>query len=180
MEIIKMKKILSVVLFAVTFAVFSVGAQDSVKPPLLSASEDEIVKFIAAFPEFLNENKDLNPTDPDSVSTAMTAIAANKEKWESFAKEKGFASYDNFMKVSAAVTTAYAYQLLQRNAAQLEKQIPAGVQGMMKNKLMKSAKDQINQYGKMISPETLEAVKKHVDELQKILIPTEKIKLKKK
>jgi hypothetical protein len=45
---------------------------------------------------------------------------------------------------------------------------------------MKSAKDQINQYGKMISPETLAAVKKHTDELQKILIPTEKIKPKKK
>ena len=175
-----MNKFLSVLFFAATFAVFSVGAQDSVKPPLLSASEDEIVKFIAAFPEFLKENKELNPADPGSVTAAMTAIAADKEKWESFAKERGFASYDNFMKVSAAVTTAYAYQLLQHNATQLEKQMPAGVQGMMKNKLMKSTKDQINQYGKMISPETLEAVKNHMDELQKILIPTEKIKPKKK
>jgi hypothetical protein len=177
-----MKKILSVLLFAVTFAVFSVGAQDSVKPPLLSASKDEIVKFITAFPEFLKENKDLNPGDPGSVATVMTAIAANKEKWETFAKEKGFPSYDNFLKVTTAVTTAYAYQLLQHNSAQLEKQLasmPAAAQGLAKAQ-MKPIREQMNQYSKMISPETLEAVKTHMDELNKIFIPTEKIKLKKK
>lgn len=170
-------------LFAAAFAAFSVNAQDSKDTetqPMLSASEDEVVKFIGAFPEFLKENKDLNPSDPGSVTAIMTTIAANKDKWEAFAKDKGFTGYENFMKVSAAVTTAYAYQLLQQNSAKLEKQIPAGVQGMVKDKLMKPVREQIKQYGKMISPETLEVVKNHTDELRKILIPTEKIKLKKK
>jgi hypothetical protein len=174
-----MKKFLSVLLFIATFAVFSINAQDSVNPPLLSASEDEVIKFIAAFPEFLKENKGLNPADPDSVAAVMTTIAANKEKWETFAKDKGFTSYDNFMKVSSAVTTAYAYQLLQHNVAQLEKQIPPGAKGMLKDKLMKPVREQINKYSKMIAPETLAAVKKHTNELEKILIPTEKIKPKK-
>lgn len=175
-----MKKFLSVLLFVVTLAAFSANAQDSVKAPLLSATEDEVVKFIAAFPEFLKENKDLNPADPSSVTAAMTIIAANKDKWETFAKDKGFTSYENFMKVSSAVTTAYAYQLLQHNAEQLEKQIPAGLQDKAKDKLLKPVKEQINNYSKMISPETLTAVKNHTEELQEILIPTEKLKAKKK
>ena len=174
-----MKKFLSVLLFIATFAVFSINAQDSGKPPLLSASEDEVVKFIAAFPEFLKENRELNPADPGSVTAVMSTIAANRDKWETFAKDKGFASYEDFMKVSSAVTTAYAYQLLQHNAAQLEKQIPAGAKNLAKAQ-MKLVKEQISQYSKMISPETLDAVKNHTDELQKILIPTEKIKSKKK
>jgi putative lipoic acid-binding regulatory protein len=175
-----MKKFISILLFAITLAAFSVNAQDTVKAPLLSATEDEIVKFIAAFPEFLKENKDLNPADPGSVNAVMTTIAANKDKWEAFAKDRGFASYENFMQVSAAVTTAYAYQLLQHNAEKLEKQIPEGFQGKAKDKLLKPVKEQISQYGKMISPVTLELVKKHEDQLQEILIPTGKIKLKKK
>ena len=174
-----MKKFLSVVLFTLTFAIFSLTAQDVVKPPLLSASEDEVVKFIAAFPEFLKENKELNPTDPGSVTAVMTTIAANKEKWETFAKDKGFTSYDNFLKVTTAVTTAYAYQLLQHNSAQLEKQIPARAQALAKAQ-MKLVKEQLNQYSKMISPDTVEAVKNHTDELNKILIPTEKTKSKRK
>lgn len=174
-----MKKFLSILFFALTFAAFSVNSQDIVKPPPLSASEDEVVKFIAAFPEFLKDNKELNPADPASVTAVMSTIAANKDKWETFAKDKGFASYADFMKVSSAVTTAYAYQLLQQNAAQLEKQIPAGAQSLAKAQ-MKLVKEQISQYSKMISPDTLDAVKNHMAELQKILIPTEKIKSKKK
>jgi hypothetical protein len=177
-----MKKFLLLLLFTVTFATFSVNAGDAVKTPLLSASEDEVVKFIVAFPEFLKENNELNPTDPGSVAAVMTTIATDKAKWEAFAKAKGFTSYDSFIKVSAAVTTAFAYQLLLHNAEQLEKQItsmPAAVQGIAKKKL-KPVREQISQYSKMITPETLEVVNNHMDELQKILIPTEKIKSKKK
>ena len=184
MEKVTMKKFFSIMLFAVTFATFSVAAQDSkdnTKQPLLSASEDEVVKFIAAFPEFLKENKELNPADPDSVTAVMTKISADKAKWETFAKDKGFTSYDNFMKVSTAVTTTYLYQLLLHNSEQLEKQISSipGAQNVAKARL-KPVREQISQYSKMIAPETLEAVKNHMDELQKIIIPAETNKLKKK
>ena len=180
-----MKIILSLLLFAVTFGCFSLNAQetkDTAKKPLLAASEDEVVKFIGAFPEFLKENKDFNPSDVGSVAAAMTTIAANKEKWETFAKENGFASYENFLKVTTAVTTAYAYQLLQHNSAQLEKQIallPATAQSLAKSQL-KPVREQISQYSKMITPETLEVVNNHTDELNKIFMPAEKPKTKKK
>jgi hypothetical protein len=180
-----MKKILSVLLFVITVAAFSVNAQaskDAEKKAMLSVSDEEVVKFINAFPEFLKENKDLNPSDASSVTAAMTTIAANKDKWEAFAKDKGFTSYENFLKVTTAVTTAYAYQLLQHNSGQLEKQIakmPEAAQAIAKAQ-MKPAREQINQYSKMISPETLEVVKNHMDELQKVFIPAEKTKSKKK
>jgi hypothetical protein len=180
-----MNKILSVLLFVITVAAFSVNAQaskDAEKKAMLSVSDEEVVKFINAFPEFLKENKDLNPSDASSVTAAMTTIAANKDKWEAFAKDKGFTSYENFLKVTTAVTTAYAYQLLQHNSGQLEKQIakmPEAAQAIAKAQ-MKPAREQINQYSKMISPETLEVVKNHMDELQKVFIPAEKTKSKKK
>lgn len=177
-----MKKLLSVLLFAIIFAAFSINSQDAEKPPLLSASEDEVLKFIVAFPEFLKENKEFSPSDAGSVTAAMTAIAANKEKWELFAKENGFIGYENFLKVTTAVTTAYAYQLLQHNSAQLEKQIakmPEVAQALAKAKL-KPVREQMNQYKKMIAPETLETVKNHTDELNRIFMPVEKTKSKKK
>lgn len=143
-----MKKILiSILVVFGIVAAFSAGAQDKkVEAIKLSATEDEVVKFIAAFPDFIKDNKDLNPADPNSVTAAMTMAMANQEKWESFAKEKGFASYGEFLKVTTAVCTVYAYQMLQKNSEDLEKRIssmPAAAQGIASTQL-KPIKEQVD------------------------------------
>ena len=164
-------------------AAFSTGAQDKKAEAIkLSASEEEVVKFIAAFPEFIKENKDLNPADPNTVTAAMTEAAANQEKWETFAKEKGFSGYENFLKVTTAVTTVYAYQLLQKNSDDLEKKIekmPAAAQGIASTQL-KPLKEKINKYKDLVTQETIKAVDAHSDELKSIFAPLSKIRPKRK
>lgn len=174
------------VVFGIIAAV-STGAQDKkaeTEVVKLSVTEDEVVKFIAAFPEFIKENKDLKLGDPKSVSTTMTSAATDLGKWEAFAKDKGFTGYDNFLKVTTAVTTAYAYQLMVKNADDLENNIralPAAAQGLAKTQL-KPVRKEISKYKDMITPETLKIVESHGEELKGIfaLIPSEKSKLKKK
>ncbi|HCE43562.1 MAG TPA: hypothetical protein DET40_08440 [Lentisphaeria bacterium] len=185
-----MKKILVsiLVIFGIIAAV-SAGDQDkkeeavnTLKGIKLSATEDEVVKFIAAFPEFIKENKELNPADPETVTSAMSIAAENQEKWEKFAKEKGFSSYDNFLKVTTAVSTVYAYQLLQKNSDDLEKKIgslPAVAQGMAKKQL-KPLKEQISKYKELVTPETIAVVDAHSDELKAVFAPVAKLRPRKK
>jgi len=182
---------LPLALAAAAFAVFAAPAafaqgQPALKPaastPNFSSvklTAQDVDRFVKAFPDMVKQFKDLNfspaaPTGAGGVSSNVGGIVDSlkaKEKLESFAKSKGYSDGSLFATHCGSILLSY-YVLKVDEARKQMAGEAAGLPPEAKTMLdaqFKKLDEQVATQKKALSPETLEAVKAKLPELDKAI-----------
>jgi hypothetical protein len=173
-----MKKNISLLLtFCATLIIPSLFVFADEKPSeetkkIYNASEEDILKFIKACPN-IKKAFGMNTTDEQKLLTSMKTHPA--VEIAKIAKTYGFKNEEELRNVFETVIAGFALLRLKEIEAKLDESIasfPPALAATMKPQLDKIKKD-LCKYDDKVSPETIELIKKHCPELEK-LFPMQK------
>ncbi len=159
-----MIRIVSVVALVAIACIASNGEQKQTPLQTCNVSEDEVARFLTAFPKV----KELLGKGAGDESAFLMAMRKQPLKGlDEIARNNGFKDQADLLRVCGGSVAGYAILKLRESEEQLNQSLTPEMKAMMKPQI-ELIKQQLKQYESQVSEATLAAVKKHYDAMDKL------------
>ncbi len=163
----RMIQIVSVVALVAIACIASNGEQKQTPLQTYNVSEDEVARFLIAFPKV----KELLGKGTGDESALLMAIKKQPIKGlDEIARSNGFKDQADLLRVCGGSVAGYALLKLRESEAQFNQRLSSltpEMKAMMKPQIG-MIKQQLKKYESQVSEGTLAAVKKHYDAMDKL------------